>query len=163
MKSVQFLNGGTPAIIKTQERLLDAMLSKQVVVKMLCGGRGLCATCHVHVVAGAAQLTPLTSRENLTLAVLTGAKPNSRLACQARVLGDGVQVELPKGLYVESFSQLEALIGKRAQQPVLHPINGRVLIQDGKIITRSIVNELKSVDFNFKALQTSDAANFNSL
>ena len=156
MKNVQFRHDALPAVIQTQQRLLDAMLGKKLAVKMLCGGRGLCATCHVHVIEGGTQLTPLSEREKLTLAVLTGAKANSRLACQARVLGDGVYVELPTGLYAESFAQLEALIGKRATQPVLHPVSGRVLIQDGKIVTRSIVNELKSVDFNFITLKTSE-------
>jgi ferredoxin len=157
MKTIHFKNEIAPAIINTQERLLDALLSKQVAVKMLCGGRGLCATCHVHVTAGAESLTPKGEREKLTLAVLTGAQGNSRLACQAKVIGDGVQVELPKGLYIESFGQLEALIGKRATQPVLHPITGRILIEDGKIITRTIVNDLKSVDFNFSQVQSQSA------
>lgn len=125
---------------------------------MLCGGRGLCATCHVHVTAGAESLTPKSEREKLTLAVLTGAVGNSRLACQAKVIGEGVQVELPRGLYIESFGQLEALIGKRATQPVLHPITGRILIEDGKIITRTIVNDLKSVDFNFSKVQSQSAS-----
>lgn len=159
MKKIHFKNDLQPAMINTQERLLDALLSKKVAVKMLCGGRGLCATCHVHVIAAETALTPKTEREKLTLAVLTGAQQNSRLACQAKVIGEGIQVELPRGLYVESFGQLEALIGKRAVQPVLHPVNGRVLIQDGKIITRSIVNELKLVDFNFNRVQSQDAAN----
>lgn len=158
MKAIHFKHDAQPMLIQTQQRLLDALLGKKVAVKMLCGGKGLCATCHVHVAKGASMLTPQTEREKLTLAVLTGAQTNSRLACQARVLGDGVEVELPKGLYVESFSQLEALIGKRATQPVLHPVNGRVLIQDGKIITRSIVNELKSVDFNFSGIKSQGAA-----
>jgi len=158
MKKIHFKNDLQPALIHTQERLLDALLSKKVTVKMLCGGRGLCATCHVHVLAGNDALTPRSEREKLTLAVLTGAQQNSRLACQAKVIGEGVQVELPRGLYIESFGQLEALIGKRAIQPVLHPVNGRVLIQDGKIITRSIVNDLKLVDFNFSKVQSQDAA-----
>ncbi|TAG28033.1 MAG: (2Fe-2S)-binding protein [Burkholderiales bacterium] len=158
MKTIKFKHDSQPAIIQTKQRLLDAMLVRQVPVQMLCGGRGLCATCHVHVVEGSSQLTPQTDREKLTLAVLTGAKANSRLACQAQVLGEGIHVELPKGLYVESFAQLEQLIGKRAQQPVLHPLDARVLIQEGKIITRSVVNELKSVDFDWQKINTRSAS-----
>jgi MFS superfamily sulfate permease-like transporter len=48
-------------------------LAKQVGVKMLCRGRGLCATCHVYVTKNAQHLTPPTERENLTLTLLTGA------------------------------------------------------------------------------------------
>jgi ferredoxin len=152
MKSVQFQNDGVPAIIQTQQRLLDALLAKSVPVKMLCGGRGLCATCHVYIDKGPECLTPQTDREKLTLSMLTGAQSNSRLACQTKVLKDGVVVSLPRGLYVESFSDIEKLIGKRTTSPILHPVSGRVLIQENKIITRSAISELRGVDFDVQQL-----------
>lgn len=148
MKTVKFRATQDSVSIKTEARLLDVLLAKQIGVKMLCRGRGLCATCHVYVTKNPQFLTPQTDRENLTLTLLTGAQPNSRLACQSRVIGEGVEVELPKGLYVESFSELEALVGKRTNVPILHPINGMVLIQENKIITRTAIMQLKDVDFN---------------
>jgi ferredoxin len=157
MKSVQFNHDSVPAIIQTQQRLLDALLAKSVPVKMLCGGRGLCATCHVYIDAGSDCLTPQTDREKLTLSMLTGAKSNSRLACQAKVLADGVVVSLPRGLYVESFSDIEKLIGKRTSSPILHPVTGRVLIQESKIITRSAIAELRDVDFDIKQLNVGNS------
>jgi len=152
MKTVAFSGAGKSAEIETQQRLLDALLARQVPVKMLCRGRGLCATCHVHVEAGADALTPMTRQEKLTLAVLTGAKSNSRLACQAKVLSEGVEISLPQGLYAESFSDIEKLIGKRTTTPILHPINGRVLIQAGKIITRSAIADLSTIDLDVSAV-----------
>jgi ferredoxin len=146
MKTVAFNDSGKSAQIETQQRLLDALLARQVPVKMLCRGRGLCATCHVHVDAGADCLTPITRQEKLTLSILTGARSNSRLACQAKVLSEGVEISLPQGLYAESFSDIEKLIGKRTTTPILHPINGRVLIQAGKIITRSAIADLSTLD-----------------
>jgi ferredoxin len=146
MKTVAFSNAVKPAQIETQQRLLDALLAREVQVKMLCRGRGLCATCHVYVEAGADSLTPITRQEKLTLSVLTGARSNSRLACQAKVLNEGVEISLPQGLYAESFSDIEKLIGKRSTAPILHPINGRVLIQAGKIITRSAISDLSTLD-----------------
>jgi ferredoxin len=131
-------------------RLLDVLLAQDLKAKMLCGGRGLCATCHVYVTQNADMLAPETSREALTLAVLTGARPNSRLACQAKVLGEGVEVELPEGLYVESFSDLEALVGQRSDVPVLHPVTGDVLVEAGKVIVRSLIMKLKDVDYDIE-------------
>ena len=134
--------------VNPNDRLLDALLARNVNAKMLCGGRGICATCHVHVTKNADQLTPRTQMENLSLSLLTGATSSSRLACQARILGNGVEVELPDGLFVESFSDLEALIGQRTSQPILHPITGEVLIQKNKLVVRSLIMQLKNVEFD---------------
>ncbi|MGR3280749.1 2Fe-2S iron-sulfur cluster-binding protein, partial [Acaryochloris marina NIES-2412] len=63
--------------------------------------------------------------------------------CQARVLGEGVVVELPQGMYLSEIDDLDALIGRRVQQPILHPIDGTVLVEGGRVITRSLVSQLK--------------------
>lgn len=157
MKNVTIGSDPNQAIINTEERLLDALLVRNVDVKMLCKGRGLCATCHVYVTKNAHCLTPMTAREKLTLSILTGAQANSRLACQAHVLGDGVEVDLPKGLYIESFSDIEKLIGKRTPSPILHPVSGKVLIQENRIITRSAISELRDVDIDIKQLLVENA------
>lgn len=148
MKTVTFRNDGTQESIKTDARLLDALLAHQLPVKMLCGGHGLCATCHVYVTAGETSLTPPGSREKLSLAVLTGAQANSRLSCQARICGEGIEVALPDGLYVESFAELESLIGQRTTVPILHPITGDILVEAGKIIIRTSIMQLKDVEFS---------------
>lgn len=150
MKSVIFDHLTQPAAVQTETRLLDALLARQVDVMMACGGRGICATCHVHVLRGQDCLTPRTQRENKTLARLSGVKGQSRLSCQARVIGDGVRVRLPNGLFVRSVDDLGRLVGRRAQAPVLHPADGRVLIQRGKLITRSAVGALKQIDFTIR-------------
>ena len=57
----------------------------------VCSGRGRCGTCRVRVDAGAAHLSAPADLERDTLA-LVRAGAGERLACQARVLGEGVQV-----------------------------------------------------------------------
>lgn len=129
--------------VPTNSDMLQALLAKDLKVLMACGGKGVCATCHVHVREGMDRLTPPTTREERTLSFITGCSPRSRLACQARILGDGVVVDLPEGMYVERVEDIMSLLGTRAEKNLLHPINGSVLIAKGKIITKSRLEELK--------------------
>ncbi|MEO0488530.1 MAG: 2Fe-2S iron-sulfur cluster-binding protein [Cyanobacteria bacterium P01_A01_bin.123] len=130
--------------IETNGNLLSVLLNKNLDVLKECGGRGMCATCHIYVESGAEALTPINRREQRTLEVITSCKANSRLACQARVMGEGVVVELPPGMYVNSLQDIEALIGRRADQNLLHPITGEVLVEVGKLITRSVLRQLEN-------------------
>ncbi len=158
MTKVHFKQDSVETVtVMTQARLLDALLAREVPVKMFCGGKGLCATCHCYVVKHPENLTPITNQEALTLSILTGAKPNSRLACQAQLLGGDVEVELPKGLYIESVSELESLVGKRTDVPILHPVSGDVLILEGKIITRTLIMQLADVNFDISSVNSSKA------
>lgn len=146
MKSLTFQPINESHAVATGSDLLQALLSKNLKVLKACGGKGLCATCHVHVRQGMDKLTPRTERENRTLSFITGVGADSRLACQCRVIGDGVVVQLPEGMYVERAEDLVQYVGKRAEQNFLHPINGSVLIAQGKIITRSRIEELQRLN-----------------
>lgn len=128
--------------VQTNGNLLSVLLNKDLDVLKECGGRGMCATCHIYVKEGNDSLTPISRREQRTLEVITSCEPNSRLACQARVMGEGVVVELPPGMYVNSLQDIEALIGRRAEANLLHPITGTVLVEEGKLITRSMLRQL---------------------
>lgn len=135
--------------IETNGNLLSVLINKDLDVLKECGGRGMCATCHVYVKDGMDALSPVNRREQRTLEVITTCKPNSRLACQARVLKDGVVVELPPGMYVNSIKDIEALIGRRAEQDLLHPLTGQVLVEAGKLITRSMLKQIEdTTSFN---------------
>ena len=129
--------------IKTNDNLLSGLLSNELNVLKECGGRGMCSTCHIFVKEGMESLSPLNRREQRTLGTITSCNMNSRLACQARVIGEGVVVELPSGMYVSELDDIEALIGRRAEQDILHPLDGKVLVEQGKLITRSMINQLK--------------------
>ncbi|WP_448563444.1 2Fe-2S iron-sulfur cluster-binding protein [Trichothermofontia sp.] len=138
---------GQETEVETNGNLLSVLLNEELDVLKECGGRGMCATCHVYIKQGMECLTPMNRREQRTLEVITSCKTNSRLACQARVLKNGVVVELPPGMYVRSLQDIEALIGRRAEQPLLHPITGQVLVEEGKLITRSMMKQLEDTKF----------------
>ena len=143
--------------VYTDAPLLDALLAEEIDVLMACGGRGRCATCHVNVTGGMDQLSPVSDRERRTLNRLSGCSPTSRLACQARVRGEGVEVQLPRGTYVTSNADLEALIGMRAEANILPPITGETLISEGKIITRSTIMKLADIDLAMGQIKVDDA------
>lgn len=147
MKEFRIEPIGRSVELMTSTTLVAAMVQQaQGRVKQVCGGKGLCATCHVKVKKGAESLSPITAREKQTLSIISGADASSRLACQARVLGPGVVIDVPEGIYLSSLADVEALIGRRAEVPLLHPVSGAVLVPAGKIITRSVVMSIKSLD-----------------
>ena len=129
--------------IQTNDNLLSALLNKDLSVMKECGGRGMCATCHVYITEGMESLSPVNRRELRSLEVITTCTKFSRLACQARVLGEGVVVEVPSGMYISEIENIEDLIGRRAEENILHPITGTVLVEAGKLITRSMITQLK--------------------
>jgi hypothetical protein len=45
-------------------------------------------------------------------------------------------------MYINAIDNVESLIGRRAEQNLLHPITGQVVVEEGKLITRSIINQL---------------------
>jgi ferredoxin len=146
--------------VETNGNLLSVLLNKDLDVLRECGGRGMCATCHIYVKDGMNNLSAMNRREQRTLEVITSCQQNSRLACQARVLDDGVIVELPPGMYINSLKDIEDLIGRRAEQDLLHPITGKVLVEAGKLITRSTLTSIeKSENLNFNSYFNSSSSN----
>ena len=133
--------------IQTNANLLSALLQEDLHVLKECGGRGMCATCHVYIKEGMESLSPVSRREQRTLEVITTANANSRLACQSRVLAEGLVVEVPAGMYIDAIEDVEALIGRRAEQALLHPLTGEIVVESGKLITRSVMTQLKDVRF----------------
>lgn len=131
-------------------RLLSALLSNHAKVLKACGGQGRCATCHVFVKQGMECLTPPTDQELITLNLMRIEKSNARLACQCKILEAGLVVEVPKGKYVGSEGELESLVGKKAQQSLIHPITGETLVYEGKLILRSALQRMQEVDRQFE-------------
>lgn len=160
MKTFRIEPVGRSVDVMTATTLASALIAQgNGRVKQVCGGKGMCATCHVRVIQGAESLTPMTKREKGTLAMITGADASSRLACQAKIAGEGVVIDVPPGIYLESLAQAEALIGRRAEEPLVHPVTGVVLVPAGKIITRSVVTALKKIDLNvIDVLRTTEEA-----
>lgn len=154
MKRVDIDGVTDPISIDTNNRLLEALVISGTPLIMACGGKGLCATCHVYIKSGAERLSPITPREQNSLRMLNERRPNSRLACQAKVQGNGVTVTVPRGRYLTASRDLESLIGRRADVRILHPLDGRVLIEAGKIITRSGIMALAQLDVDVAEVRT---------
>jgi ferredoxin len=142
---------GQQISVETHSTLLSVLLHKDLDVLKECGGRGMCATCHIYIQSGMDGLTKMSRREQRTLEVITSCAVNSRLACQTRVIGTGVVVELPVGMYVSSIQDIEALIGRRAQENLLHPVTGQILVEKDKLVTRSTLKQLSGVKFELGA------------
>jgi ferredoxin len=145
--------------IQTNDNLLSALLKNELKVLKECGGRGMCSTCHVYITQGMDSLSPLNRREQRTLEVITTAGKYSRLACQARVMGSGVVVEVPSGMYISSIDNIDDLIGRRAEENILHPLTGQVLVEEGKLITRSMITKLQDTQVQVREFlaKTTDA------
>lgn len=134
---------GRETSVRTNSRLLSVLQENNLDILSECRGRGLCATCHIYVKEGAEALSPIHRKEQRTLELITTAACNSRLACQARILADGLVVELPKGMYISAIQNIDDLIGRRAEDHILHPITGTVMVEAGKLITRSMISQLQ--------------------
>jgi ferredoxin len=120
-----------------------------VSINQICGGQGMCASCHFFVVSGNDALTAPTQQEQMTLQYTKIDRPGARLACQTCVIGNGVIIELPKGTFVKSEKELEQSIGKKATQTLIHPLTGEVLVEEGKLILRSAVEKMQAATGKF--------------
>jgi ferredoxin len=146
MKTVEIFPTGSKIECVTGSPIASQRLVEMLGLPMACGGNGICATCHVLVVEGAENLSPVGEKEERCLGRLTGRLPGSRLSCQARVFGD-VSVRMPEGVYLQSIEQLRELIGRRAEKNILHPVDGRVLVSAGQVISRFVVRTLEQSGF----------------
>jgi ferredoxin len=158
VKTVRLDPFGTNTAIATNTNLLSVLMQNDVEVTQECGGRGICATCHVYIREGEDSISPVTKREQRTLGSITSCNVNSRLACQARVIGEGVIVELPAGMYISQDDDIEDLIGRRAQSDLLHPLSGQVLVEEGKLITRSVIAQLQTTQSQVKEFLNKSAS-----
>lgn len=67
--------------------VLNSLVKEGVPIRHDCGGKALCGTCRVRVVAGASSLSPKNERERARLEAV-GAGDDERLACQAHAVRD---------------------------------------------------------------------------
>ncbi len=165
MKKIALQPLAENTLVETGGTLLSGLLRKDLNVLMSCGGKGLCSTCHVWVKRGMDQLSPVNPRERRTLKLVADARPESRLACQCTVFGDGIEVEVPEGMYIESADDLITLLGTRAVQNLLHPITGAILIPKGKLITRTLLEQSRGVEAEVQRARSgapADASAFES-
>jgi ferredoxin len=135
--------------------IMSIFKEQGIVINQICGGQGMCASCHFFVLSGEDALTATTKQEQMTLQYTKIDRPGARLACQTCVTGDGLAIELPKGTFVQSEQELEQSIGKKATQTLIHPLTGEVLVEAGKLILRSAIEKMQAATGKFtNALST---------
>ncbi len=80
--------------------LMEFLKGNEYDILATCGGMALCATCHVSVVKGFADLNPISDDEYAMLDTLPNITDTSRLSCQlklnkemagivVKIIGDG--------------------------------------------------------------------------
>ncbi len=131
--------------------LLSVFRDHDILVNQICGGQGMCASCHFFVVEGLDAMTAPTKQEQMTLQFTKIDRPGARLACQTRAIGNGIVIELPNGTFVESEQDLEQEIGKKAKKTLIHPMTGEVLVEAGKLVMRSALEKMKQASSSFAA------------
>jgi ferredoxin len=129
--------------------LLSVFKEHDILVNQICGGQGMCASCHFFVVDGLGSMTPPTKQEQMTLQFTKIDRPGARLACQTRAIGEGIIIELPSGTFIESEEDLEQQIGKKAAKNLYHPMTGEILVQAGKLVLRSALEKMKESSNKF--------------
>jgi ferredoxin len=129
--------------------LLSVLKDNDILVNQICGAQGMCASCHFFVMAGAESLTPPTQQEQMTLSFTKIDRPGARLACQTRVVGNGVVIEMPEGDFVQSEEDLAQEIGKKASATLIHPLTGEILVERGKLVMRSALEKMKESSDKF--------------
>jgi 2Fe-2S ferredoxin len=78
------------------DTILDAALQYGIDLPHECGGNCACTTCHVIVQAGRENLSPMEEVEADRLRDAEGRTPDSRLGCQALLLGGAVTALIPE-------------------------------------------------------------------
>jgi ferredoxin, 2Fe-2S len=76
--------------------LIDALLAQGLAVEHACDKVCACATCHVHVRAGAEAVAGPDEAEEDQLDAAWGLDAQSRLACCVKLRGPALVVELPR-------------------------------------------------------------------
>ena len=151
MTTITITIDGQQVETEQNSTLLSVFKDHDILINQICGGQGMCASCHFFVLDGADALTAPTQQEQMTFQFTKIDRPGARLACQTRAIGNGIVIELPNGTFVETEQDLEQEIGKKAKQTLIHPMTGEVLVEAGKLIMRSALEKMKQSSSKFAA------------
>lgn len=78
------------------QSMLDIALDHHIELEHTCGGVCACSTCHIYVNEGMDSLTEAEEDEEDRVEEAPNLKLNSRLSCQAKIVGDGpITVQIP--------------------------------------------------------------------
>jgi 2Fe-2S ferredoxin len=92
MTTVRFADHGVESDIEEGQSILDAARKAHAPEGDACGGVCACSTCHVYVEQGSELLSAASENEEDILDKAFDVRINSRLGCQAKVIGAGTIV-----------------------------------------------------------------------
>jgi adenylate cyclase len=111
--------GGRSVTVPRGFTVLDASRAAGIPHASVCGGRGRCSTCRVHVVRGLEGLPPPREAEQRVLARV-GAARDVRLACQTRPVRDVVVAPLlPPSVAARAALTADVRQGRESEIAVL--------------------------------------------
>ncbi len=93
MPKITFLPVQKIVEVSPGETILDVAIQNDIPLQHACGGFCACTTCRVIVTSGQERLSPMEEMEQDRLDEVGGSKPNERLGCQTKIMGD-VTVEI---------------------------------------------------------------------
>ena len=76
--------------------ICDTLLEHGIEIEHACEKSCACTTCHVVVRAGGDSLAEATEEEEDMLDKAWGLESQSRLSCQALIVGEDLTIEIPK-------------------------------------------------------------------
>ena len=94
--SVTYLPSRRTVEARIGDTLLDAAIEHGIQIEHECGGNCTCTTCHVHILSGADNLSPMEEPESYRLQFADKFAPESRLSCQAILKGGPVLILIPE-------------------------------------------------------------------
>jgi 2Fe-2S ferredoxin len=83
MITVKFLPQDQTVQASAGDTLLDCALDNGIPLPHICGGNCSCTSCHVYIMEGIQNLSPMEEPEEWRLSTARNTQENSRLACQA--------------------------------------------------------------------------------
>ena len=94
MPKLVFKSLGCTLEVERGTSILEAAMRNNVPLPHTCGGNCSCSTCHVLVLSGGENLSPMDAMEREVLDSFDLRSPR-RLGCQSLLLGGTVEVEIP--------------------------------------------------------------------
>ena len=88
MSTVTIMPSGKTIDAEIGKTLLEVILAAGESLKHECDGNAECGSCHMFVQSGRKSVSKVASIENQKLDSIVGVSSKSRLACQARIIGD---------------------------------------------------------------------------
>ena len=95
MSTLTILPSGKTVDAEAGKSLLELILASVEAIQHKCNGNAECGSCHIFLQSGRKSVSKIQSTENQKLDSIVGVGSKSRLACQARIIGEeDITVEL---------------------------------------------------------------------